>query len=96
MGSVIALGHHERFDGEGYPARLRADEIPLEARIVAVADVFDALVTKRPYKEPWPIDKALEHLRSQRGKHFDPACVDAFLDDIPSIMNIGFANTARD
>lgn len=88
MGSVIALGHHERFDGEGYPAGLRGEDIPLEARIVAVADVFDALVTRRPYKEPWSIEKALEHLRCQKAKHFDPACVDAFLGDIPSIINI--------
>ena len=87
-GAVIALGHHERFDGEGYPEGLRADEIPIEARIVAVADVFDALVTRRPYKQAWPIERAFEHLRSQRGKHFDPACVDAFMDATPAVVKI--------
>ena len=87
-GAMIALGHHERFDGGGYPEGLRGHEIPIEARIVAVADVFDALVTRRPYKQAWPIGKALEHLRSQRGRHFDPACVDAFMDATPAVVKI--------
>jgi two-component system response regulator RpfG len=87
-GAVIALGHHERFDGGGYPAGLRGARIPIEARIVAVADVFDALITRRPYKDPWPIANALDYLSSQRGKHFDPACVDAFMEAIADVERI--------
>jgi two-component system, response regulator RpfG len=81
MGAIIALGHHEKFDGSGYPNGLHGDDIPLVARIVAVADVFDALVSKRPYKDPWPIDEGIGYLGAQRGRHFDPRCVDAFLAD---------------
>ncbi|WP_162292684.1 HD domain-containing phosphohydrolase [Hartmannibacter diazotrophicus] len=81
----IALGHHEHFDGNGYPHGLQKTDIPLPARIVAVADVFDALTSVRPYKDAWPIERAIDHMRQQSGKHFDPACLDAFekrLDDI--------------
>ena len=76
----IALTHHERWDGSGYPAGLRGDEIPLEARICAVCDVYDALVSPRHYKPRWTHDEALEEIARQRGKHFDPALVDAFLN----------------
>jgi two-component system response regulator RpfG len=78
-GSEIALAHHERYDGTGYPYALRGNDIPLSARIVAVADVFDALTSIRPYKEAWSIDKALEYLRDESGKHFDPELVKAML-----------------
>lgn len=78
-GCEIALAHHERFDGKGYPFELKGQEIPLSARIVAVADVFDALTSVRPYKEAWDIDKALEYVRQESGKHFDPEIVDALL-----------------
>ncbi len=78
MGALIALGHHEKFDGSGYPHGLVGDHIPLAARIVAVADVFDALTSVRPYKKAWPPDEAYEYLRGQRGTHFDPRLVDAF------------------
>jgi two-component system response regulator RpfG len=88
MGAIIALGHHEKFDGSGYPNGLHAEDIPLVARIVAVADVFDALVSVRPYKRAWQPDEGLEFLKSQRGKHFDPTCVDAFLSDRPAIETI--------
>jgi two-component system response regulator RpfG len=81
MGAIIALGHHEKFDGTGYPNGLHGEDIPIVARIVAVADVFDALVSRRPYKDPWSMDEGVAYLRSQRGKHFDPTCVDAFLAD---------------
>jgi two-component system response regulator RpfG len=81
MGAIIALGHHERFDGTGYPNGLHGEDIPIVARVVAVADVFDALVSERPYKHAWPIEEGIEFLRSQRTKHFDPKCVDAFLAD---------------
>jgi two-component system response regulator RpfG len=87
-GALIALRHHERYDGSGYPDGLVGEQIPLEARIVAVADVFDALISPRPYKKAWDKDAALAYLYAQRGRLFDPACVDALirgrarLDDI--------------
>ena len=89
IGAVIALGHHEKFDGSGYPKRLRGAEIPLAARIVAVADVFDALTSARPYKAAWPFDEAVAYIRDQAGRHFDPLCVQAFLDQIDEIRAIG-------
>jgi response regulator RpfG family c-di-GMP phosphodiesterase len=79
MAEQIALSHHERWDGSGYPERLRGDEIPLAARICAVCDVFDALLSPRPYKEPWPLPQVMRELASVRGTHLDPALVDAFL-----------------
>jgi two-component system response regulator RpfG len=78
-GSEIALAHHERFDGTGYPYSLKGTDIPLSARIVAIADVFDALTSVRPYKEAWSIDKALEYVSNESGKHFDPELVTAML-----------------
>jgi len=78
MGSLIALGHHEKYDGSGYPNGLVGDHIPLCARIVAVADVYDALTSLRPYKQAWASEKAYEYLTAQRGRHFDPGLVDAF------------------
>ena len=88
MGAVIALGHHEKFDGTGYPHGLAGEDIPLPARIAAVADVFDALMSPRPYKRAWSFDEALAHLRAESGRHFDPACVAAFerrLDAVAAI-----------
>jgi two-component system response regulator RpfG len=90
-GAIIAQSHHEHYDGTGYPHGLQGEQIPLAARIVAVADVFDALVTRRPYKSPWPMQLALDHLVEQKGKHFDPECVEAFLactSQINSIQNM--------
>jgi len=81
MGSIIALGHHEKYDGTGYPNGLHGEDIPIVARVVAVADVFDALVSERPYKHAWPINEGIDFLKSQRNKHFDPKCIDAFLAD---------------
>lgn len=78
-GAVIALRHHERFDGSGYPDGLAGEAIPIEARIVAVADVVDALLSARPYKPAWSLDAALDYLREQSGRHFDPRCVAALL-----------------
>jgi response regulator RpfG family c-di-GMP phosphodiesterase len=75
----IALTHHEWWDGSGYPAQLKADEIPLSGRIVALADVFDALTHGRPYKEPWPVDEAVAEIRGLSGRQFDEQVVDAFL-----------------
>ncbi len=84
----IAEGHHEKFDGSGYPVGLAGKDIPLAARIVAMADVFDALTSKRPYKEAWSPEQALEYLRLQSGKHFDPDLVAAFEDGLPAILDI--------
>jgi two-component system response regulator RpfG len=88
LGAVIALGHHEKFDGSGYPSGLRGEEIPLTARIVAVADTFDALVTERPYKHAWSVDNATDYIRRERGKHFDPECADAFLLRLDDVRRI--------
>jgi response regulator RpfG family c-di-GMP phosphodiesterase/HAMP domain-containing protein len=88
VGIEIAEGHHEKFDGSGYPKQLRGEAIPLPARIVAVADVFDALTSKRPYKEAWPVDKALDMIRSEADKHFDPEVVAAFEKALPGVLEI--------
>jgi two-component system response regulator RpfG len=88
MGALIALGHHEKYDGSGYPNGLVGDHIPLCARIVAVADVYDALTSVRPYKQAWPTGKAYEYLTSQRGKHFEPGLVDAFASVQREILEV--------
>jgi two-component system, response regulator RpfG len=80
-GALVALRHHERYDGSGYPDGLAGEAIPLEARIVAVADVFDALISPRPYKRAWTIDEALAWLSTQRGHLFDPRCVDTLINN---------------
>jgi two-component system, response regulator RpfG len=80
-GATIALRHHERYDGSGYPDGLSGAQIPIEARIVAVADVFDALISPRPYKAPWSFDNALDFLQEQSGKLFDPQCVQALVQN---------------
>ena len=74
----VVAGHHERFDGRGYPDGVCGEAIPLVARVFAVADVFDALTCRRPYKEPFPFEKSLAIVVEERGTHFDPAVVDAF------------------
>ncbi len=79
MAEKIALTHHERWDGSGYALGLKRDEIPLPGRIVAVADVYDALIHDRPYKQAWPAEKAIDEIESQAGAHFDPKIVEAFL-----------------
>ncbi|MBM3145005.1 MAG: GAF domain-containing protein [Chloroflexi bacterium] len=75
----IPYGHHEKWDGSGYPAGLKGEQIPLPARIFAVVDVYDALTSDRPYRKAWAKEKALEHIRSEAGTHFDPRVVEAFL-----------------
>jgi PAS domain S-box-containing protein/putative nucleotidyltransferase with HDIG domain len=82
----IALAHHERWDGTGYPHRLRGDAIPLPARIVALADVFDALTHCRPYKQAWPVEEAVAEILRARGTHFDPAVVDVFARLNPYVL----------
>jgi len=90
LAAEIALTHHEHWDGSGYPNGLAGEEIPLAGRICAVCDVFDALLSERPYKEPWRVDEALAELRRERAAHFDPRVVDAFIsivDDLdPSLL----------
>jgi hypothetical protein len=80
MAREVARSHHERWDGNGYPDGLAGDEIPLAARVVAVADVYDALISERPYKEAWPPERAIAEIRNLRGSHLDPVVVDAFVD----------------
>lgn len=87
-GAEIALAHHEKFDGTGYPNKLAGEAIPLSGRIVAVADVFDALTSERPYKAAWPVDKARGLLEEHSGTHFDPACVAAFLAEWDAVLRI--------
>ncbi|RFO98397.1 two-component system response regulator [Rhodoferax lacus] len=86
----IAKGHHEKFDGSGYPNGIKGEAIPIFSRIVAVADVFDALTSERPYKKAWEVETAVDFLNLGAGSHFDPACVKAFLnawDDVELVRN---------
>lgn len=85
---IVAASHHEKFDGSGYPKGLKGDEIPLYGRIVAVADVFDALTSVRPYKKAWPIEDAKQYVIENSGTHFDPKCVEAFLADWDEVLAI--------
>jgi response regulator RpfG family c-di-GMP phosphodiesterase len=77
----IAEGHHEKYDGSGYPHHIKGTDIPLSARLMAVADVFDALMSKRPYKAPMSLEQATSIIVEGKGKHFDPDAVDAFLGE---------------
>lgn len=88
MGALIALGHHEKFDGTGYPFGQAGTDIPLPARIVAVADVFDALTSVRPYKQAWTFQNALEYVKSNGGKHFDPDCTRAFEKRVDAVAQV--------
>lgn len=88
MAAEIALYHHERWDGQGYPYGLIGEAIPESARIVAIADVFDALTMKRPYKEAWPLDKAFETIKNESGKHFDPRLAKLFTECKEEILAI--------
>jgi len=87
-GAEIAISHHEKYDGTGYPHGLAGTKIPLFGRIVAVADVFDALTSARPYKKAWPLEDACRFLEEGRGKHFDPMCVEAFLAGWAEVLAI--------
>ena len=82
---IVALTHHERWDGSGYPNGLRGEQIPLYARIVAISDVFDALTSVRPYKNAWSAQEAAEEIERGSGSHFDPALVRVFLEVYPEI-----------
>ena len=87
-GSIIALNHHEKFDGTGYPNGIAGKDIPLVARIVSVADVYDALTSTRPYKEAWATDDAKDYLETNSGSQFDPLCVEAFFERIDNVDEI--------
>jgi len=88
LAAEIALGHHEKWDGTGYPKGLSSTEIPESARIIAIADVFDALTMKRPYKDIWPVEKAVETIKASSGTHFDPNIVKYFCESLPEILKI--------
>jgi len=88
MAKVVALYHHEKWDGSGYPHGLVGEAIPLEARIVAVSDVFDALTSARPYKAAWSIEDTLQYMRAQKGLHFEPRLVDLLEQHLPEILAI--------
>lgn len=88
LAGEVALRHHEKWDGSGYPDGLVGEAIPESARIVALADVFDALTMKRPYKEPWPIERAVEQIRVGSGSHFEPRLVELFLGILPELLDI--------
>lgn len=88
LAAEIALHHHEKWDGTGYPNGLAGHDIPEPARIVAIADVYDALSMQRPYKEPWPTDKIIGYLIEASGSHFDPDMIDAFMKILPEILAV--------
>ncbi len=95
LAHVLAIEHHEKWDGTGYPNGLKGNEISLEGRIVAIADVFDALTSKRPYKEPWSIEQTIKHMQQQAGKHFDPQLITLFIEKIDAIVAIKNAHQER-
>jgi putative two-component system response regulator len=88
LAADVALRHHEKWDGSGYPDGLKGDAIPESARIVALADVFDALSMKRPYKEAWTTEKVVEHIQAGAGGHFEPALVQVFCDNLHQFLDI--------
>ncbi|KZN13455.1 HD-GYP domain-containing protein [Marinomonas sp. TW1] len=88
LAQKVAMTHHEKWDGSGYPNQLKGDDIPIEGRIVAIADVFDALTSERPYKKAWSIEEAMDFIHQQSGKHFDPALPPLLEQELPSILTI--------
>lgn len=88
LAHTIAMTHHEKWDGSGYPNGLAGEDIPLEGRIAAIADVFDALTSERPYKQAWSVDAAVAFLSEQAGKHFDPRLIPLFIEHLPQILDI--------
>jgi putative two-component system response regulator len=87
-GKIIALSHHEKWDGGGYPEGLKGEKIPLWGRICCVADVYDALISNRPYKEAFQTEKALEIIKADSGSHFDPRVIEAFVENIDKVLQI--------
>lgn len=98
MARDIALTHHEKWDGTGYPQGLVEDKIPLSGRIVAIADVFDALTSSRPYKEAWPISTTIDFMFAEKGAHFDPKLIQCFENVLPQLINVlkHHANPSKD
>jgi putative two-component system response regulator len=88
MAREIALSHHEKWDGSGYPNGLKGEEIPLSGRLVAIADVFDALTTERPYRKAWSVEDAVKHIDENAGSHFDPNLVSLFHTVLAEILDI--------
>lgn len=88
MAYDVAMTHHEKWDGSGYPNGMKGEQIPLVGRIVAIADVFDALTSARPYKEAWPVEKAIAHMQAQRDQHFEGRLVDIFFQQMPALLEI--------
>jgi len=87
MAAIIAHQHHEKWDGNGYPCGLKGEEIHIAGRITAVADVFDALSYERCYKPAWELDRVLQVLKEERGRHFDPDLIDLFFDNLDSFLD---------
>jgi putative two-component system response regulator len=85
---IIALSHHEKWDGSGYPRGLKGEDIPLEGRIVAIADVFDALLSQRPYKAAFSVERSLQLMDADSGRHFDPVLLEAFHRALPEILRV--------
>ena len=96
LAAEVALYHHEKWDGSGYPAGLAGEAIPQSARLVALADVFDALSMQRPYKEAWPVDKIVAYVDDRSGSDFDPALVAVFHRTLPELLDIPQTWDARD
>jgi putative two-component system response regulator len=96
MASRIAFCHHEKWDGSGYPEGKAGEAIPIEARIVAICDVFDALTSARPYKQPWALDDAVAYVRDEAGRHFDPRLVGCFMEILPQIFAIRAEHADRE
>ena len=88
LAQEVALCHHEKWNGKGYPRGLKGEEIPLPSRIVAIADVFDALTSERPYKKAWSVEKAVDLIKEESGQHFDPELVPYFLESLPEIQKV--------
>jgi putative two-component system response regulator len=88
LAARIALEHHEKWAGGGYPNNLEGEDISVEGRIVGLVDVFDALTSERVYKNAWSVERAVQLIRDERGKHFDPRIVDAFMDNLSAMIDI--------
>ncbi|TMM47713.1 response regulator [Colwellia ponticola] len=88
LAKLVSLTHHEKWDGSGYPNQLKGESIPIEGRIVALADVFDALTSVRPYKNAWTVDDAVSFIQQQKGLHFDPNLVDCFVQQLAQVLEI--------
>lgn len=88
MARDIAISHHEKWDGSGYPKGLSGEDIPFVGRVTALSDVFDALTSERPYKKAWPVEEAIQYMQDNRGLHFEPRLVDIFMEVLPQILEI--------